>query len=64
MRPSLFGERWRRVNYLIKKVEMKIAAYIQLHTAYEYINPRDGYFFSIDKQHGNNMNHKRTASKS
>lgn len=52
------------MNYLIKKVEMKIAAYIQLHTAYEYINPRDGYFFSIDKQHGNNMNHKRTASKS
>jgi hypothetical protein len=43
-----------RVDCLLKKVEMKIAAYIQLHTAYECIHSKDIMFLLINKQHRNN----------
>jgi hypothetical protein len=48
----------------LKKVEMKIAAYIQLHTAYEYIHSKDSMLLLINKQLRNNEeNHKRTTPK-
>jgi hypothetical protein len=47
----------------LEKVETEIAAYIQLHPKYEYINPTYSFFLVIVKQHKTQQDYERTTPK-